>query len=332
MLNYKYHYVYRITNIKTKMYYYGDRSCNCQPLEDIGKQYFSSFTNKFFKIDQLNNPQDYKYKIIKIFKTCREDAKQLEVDLHKRFDVKNNPKFINRANQELSGFSFSDYNSFDYVSIGKKTKETRLKNNSYISGAQKGVETKTKMGTHTRSAKKAAITRRETICENGKSLQENTTKKIKNTMSIIGDDGKTKYQKQGEKLSKYLECKENNSKFTNGELRIQNLHKANKIIGYKNIIKNTNKTKMEKYNKVYFLIFNKHNELIVELNYYDFKNRIIEDLPYSRFKSLITEWKRDNGYNQKAIIDIPFKTKGLNILKGKNTKFNGYYILKEIRE
>jgi len=47
----KFHYVYRITNIITKMYYYGDRSCDCHPSEDIGIKYFSSFTNKFFQID-----------------------------------------------------------------------------------------------------------------------------------------------------------------------------------------------------------------------------------------------------------------------------------------
>jgi len=102
--NYKYHYVYRITNIITNMHYYGDRSCNCHPSEDIGIKYYSSFTNRLFKQDQKENPQDYKYKIIKIFETCREDAKQLEVDLHKKFDVKNHPKFINRANQTSSHF------------------------------------------------------------------------------------------------------------------------------------------------------------------------------------------------------------------------------------
>jgi len=89
------------------MYYYGDRSCNCHPSEDIGIKYFSSSTLKLFINDQKENPQDYKYKVIKIFKTCREDAKQLEVDLHKRFDVKKHPKFINKANQTSSGFSVS---------------------------------------------------------------------------------------------------------------------------------------------------------------------------------------------------------------------------------
>jgi len=86
------------------MYYYGDRSCNCHPSEDIGIKYFSTSTLKLFIQDQKNNPQDYKYKIIKVFETCREDAKQLEVDLHKKFDVKKHDKFINRANQTASGF------------------------------------------------------------------------------------------------------------------------------------------------------------------------------------------------------------------------------------
>jgi len=104
MKTYKYHYVYRITNIVTNMYYYGDRSCNCQPKEDIGINYFSSSSLKLFIKDQKNNPQDYKYKVIRIFETCRTDAKQLEVDLHKRFDVMNHPKFINRANQ-LSAYT-----------------------------------------------------------------------------------------------------------------------------------------------------------------------------------------------------------------------------------
>ena len=103
-MNYKYHYVYRITNKVTQMYYYGDRSCNCQPSEDIGIKYFSTSTLKLFIKDQKVNPQDYKYKVVKIFETCREDAKQLEVDLHKKFDVKNHNKFINRANQTSSGF------------------------------------------------------------------------------------------------------------------------------------------------------------------------------------------------------------------------------------
>lgn len=103
--DYNYHYVYRITNIVTGYHYYGSKSCNEQPKENIGKRYFSTSTNKLFIQDQKNNPQDYKYKIIKIFETTREYATQLEVDLHKKFDVKNHPKFINKANQTSTKFN-----------------------------------------------------------------------------------------------------------------------------------------------------------------------------------------------------------------------------------
>lgn len=38
----KYHYVYRITNKVENKHYYGSRSSNVPPIEDIGKKYFSS--------------------------------------------------------------------------------------------------------------------------------------------------------------------------------------------------------------------------------------------------------------------------------------------------
>ncbi len=63
----KYHYTYRITNIKEGMHYYGVHSCNCLPKEEIGVTYFSSSNNREFKLDQKQNPSDYKYKVIKIF-------------------------------------------------------------------------------------------------------------------------------------------------------------------------------------------------------------------------------------------------------------------------
>ena len=63
----KFHNTYRITNIKERMYYYGVHSCDCLPEEEIGLTYFSSSKNKEFIKDQKENPQNYKYKIIKIF-------------------------------------------------------------------------------------------------------------------------------------------------------------------------------------------------------------------------------------------------------------------------
>lgn len=99
MKDYAYHYVYRITNVVTGYHYYGSKSCDEHPSENIGKKYKSSSTNKLFIQDQKNNPKDYKYKVVKIFETSREDAIELEVKLHAKFDVKNHPKFINKSNQ-----------------------------------------------------------------------------------------------------------------------------------------------------------------------------------------------------------------------------------------
>jgi len=104
----KYHYVYRITEINTGMHYYGDRSCNCHPKMDIGKLYFSSFTNYLFQIDQKQNPERYKYKILKSFESKkgykRLDAKELEIKLHKKFNVGLNKMFINKTIQTSTKF------------------------------------------------------------------------------------------------------------------------------------------------------------------------------------------------------------------------------------
>ena len=125
--DYNYHYVYRITNTVTGYHYYGSKSCNETPEENIGIKYFSTSTNKLFIQDQKNNPQDYKYKIIKIFETSRKDATQLEVDLHKKFDVKNHPKFINKANQTSTKFNTTGLPSEKHHMFGK-THSNKAKN------------------------------------------------------------------------------------------------------------------------------------------------------------------------------------------------------------
>lgn len=94
----KYHYVYRITNIKESNHYYGTRTSKSLPCEDLGINYFSSSKDKDFIQDQKTNPQDYKYKIIKTFST-RKEALNLEIKLHNKFDVGVNPSFHNRAKQ-----------------------------------------------------------------------------------------------------------------------------------------------------------------------------------------------------------------------------------------
>ena len=97
-----YHYVYRITNLVEKKHYYGKRSSRIDPKEDLGKKYFSSSTNREFKVDQKKNPQNYKYKIIKIFRTSAE-AYTREIKLHKIFDVGVNSNFYNKIKQTNYG-------------------------------------------------------------------------------------------------------------------------------------------------------------------------------------------------------------------------------------
>ena len=130
----KYHYVYRITNILLNKHYYGTRtSKNKTPEEDIGIYYFSSSSDKEFIKDQKDNPQDYRYKIIKKFNT-RENALKLEIKLHNKFNVGINESFYNRVKQTSTGF---DNTSLDFNELVK----IRLKNNSYKSGGVKAAET-----------------------------------------------------------------------------------------------------------------------------------------------------------------------------------------------
>ena len=91
MNKYKYHYTYRIENILTNNYYIGRRSCNRLPSDDIGVVYYSSSYNKPFMIDQRENPQNYKYDILKIFDNI-EDMINHEIYLHESLNVKDGIK------------------------------------------------------------------------------------------------------------------------------------------------------------------------------------------------------------------------------------------------
>ena len=100
----KNHYVYRITNKIENKHYYGVRSSTIKPEEDIGIKYFSSSTDKNFIRDQKENPDNYKYKVLKIFPT-RKDAEFFETILHEKFSVQTNESFYNKAKNTLMGFS-----------------------------------------------------------------------------------------------------------------------------------------------------------------------------------------------------------------------------------
>lgn len=99
-----FHYVYRITNTKLNKHYYGCRTSVCLPSEDLGIKYFSSSTDKSFINDQKENINNYKYKVIRIFKK-RCEAEYFETTLHKKFEVQINEMFYNKAQNTLMGFS-----------------------------------------------------------------------------------------------------------------------------------------------------------------------------------------------------------------------------------
>lgn len=101
----KFHYVYRITNIVENKHYYGSRTSTISPYDDLGKFYFSSScTNSWIKLDQIQNINNYKYKILKTFYT-RKTAIEFECKLHEKFDVGNSEQFYNAAKQTNTKFN-----------------------------------------------------------------------------------------------------------------------------------------------------------------------------------------------------------------------------------
>lgn len=100
----KWHYVYRITNRTMKKHYYGSRSSKVEPRLDLGIHYFSSSQDKSFIQQQKENPNMFKYKVLKTFKS-RDNALLYECKLHKKFSVGSNPHFYNKVAQTSKGFS-----------------------------------------------------------------------------------------------------------------------------------------------------------------------------------------------------------------------------------
>ena len=98
-----FHYTYRISNIKLHKHYYGVRSSKVEPKKDLGIKYFSSSKDKEFMRDQKENPHNYKYKVIFVYKT-RKEAINSEIKFHNKFDVGVNESFYNRAKQASTGF------------------------------------------------------------------------------------------------------------------------------------------------------------------------------------------------------------------------------------
>ena len=101
--------------------YIGARQCECDIYED---EYFGSYYDKTF------NPTN---KVILMECNTREEALEAEVILHKFYDVKNNPHFVNQANQTSS--------KFDYDNTGiPMSEETRKRISEVKKGHLKGTK------------------------------------------------------------------------------------------------------------------------------------------------------------------------------------------------
>ena len=97
MSNKKYHYTY-YSYEEWGMGYFGSRSCDCLPEEDIN--YFGSFRDKnFHPTQKIILKDDYQ---------TREEAIVDEIILHQFYEVGKNPHFANRAKQTSKKFIFYD--------------------------------------------------------------------------------------------------------------------------------------------------------------------------------------------------------------------------------
>lgn len=95
-------YVYRITCThpdSIEKYYYGSRSCDCLPQEDV--YYWSS--SKYVKNAITKYGRSFfRKKIIKIFEN-QADAIKFEIYLHEKFDVSKHILFFNKSKQTIWG-------------------------------------------------------------------------------------------------------------------------------------------------------------------------------------------------------------------------------------
>lgn len=236
----KYHYTYRITNIKEKMHYYGVHSCDCLPKEDIGVKYWSTSKRDGFINHQKQNPEQYKYKVIKIFNT-RIEAVQHEIFLHAKFDVKLHNKFYNDSNQRSTGFDTSGKGNYidetgKTILIPREEALLRcLKGES--AGRTYSDEVKSRMGDSKKGSKRTDETKAKMSAwqkgltleerwgeEKAKEVKEKCSKarKGKTYEEIFGDDAERLRNLRKEQFSKPQErndCKICGKNVTNNTLK-----------------------------------------------------------------------------------------------------------------
>lgn len=126
----KHHYTYIIINQENGMMYIGTRSCNVNPMFDIGVKYYSSSKDKEFIKDQKENREKYSYQVLRGYKT-RKEATNLEIELHELHDVGVNEAFYNRMKQTSRGFDITG-NKEIARKIGESGKGNRRINNGKV--------------------------------------------------------------------------------------------------------------------------------------------------------------------------------------------------------
>lgn len=98
-----YHCIYGIVHRWSAKRYIGVHSGILPPVKDIGVIYFSSSSDEDFQLEQYMYPERFIYEILVEFDT-REEAVEHEIELHSRYNVKDNIDFYNLANQTPNGF------------------------------------------------------------------------------------------------------------------------------------------------------------------------------------------------------------------------------------
>ena len=132
------HYVYRVTDYTRNIeeHYYGSRSTpKKNPKRDITDDFWSYRTSSKHNTILLENKENYKVKIIKVFNNTA-DKMIYEAFLHQYFDIKRHNNFWNKSNQTSFGFDTTGE---------KRSKELSLKTGSAMRGKKHTLETKEKI-------------------------------------------------------------------------------------------------------------------------------------------------------------------------------------------
>lgn len=136
----KYHYTYLITNLDPKderKYYFGVRSCDCLPEEDVS--YMGSSESLKDHINQFGEHQ-FQKTIFYVSLYSREDAHQNEIDYHNEYDVGVNPTFYNKCKTTSTGFDRSGVPSSEETKelLRKQRRVCSSETRKKLSDANKG--------------------------------------------------------------------------------------------------------------------------------------------------------------------------------------------------